>query len=142
MRWKFLKQKENSQNKRGLFVTLYHSLSQSHNCFQSFHKEFSSITKKRTDCTIIVGDFNARSTTWWYGDITITEGTNIKALTFYHGFEQVINERTHILPNSVSYTDLIFANKPNLIVESGVLPSLHGKCHHQIVYSKLNLNVA
>ena len=128
MRWKFLKQKENSQNKRGLFVTLYHSLSQSHNCFQSFHKEFetlfSSITKKRTDCTII------------------TEGTNIKALTFYHGFEQVINERTHILPNSVSYTDLIFANKPNLIVESGVVPSLHGKCHHQIVYWKLNLNVA
>ena len=40
------------QNKRGLFVTLYCSLSQSHDCLQTF-KEFekllSSITKKRTD---------------------------------------------------------------------------------------------
>ena len=53
----------------------------------------------------------------------------------------MINEPTHILPNSASYNDLIFANKPNLIVESGVLPSLHGKCHRQIVYWKLNLSV-
>ena len=38
------------QNKRGLFVTPYRSPSQSHNCFQTFLKEFekllSSITKK------------------------------------------------------------------------------------------------
>ena len=26
-------------------------------------------------------------------------------------------------------------------MESGVFPSLHVKCHHQMVYSKLNLNV-
>ena len=54
--------------------------------------------------------------------------------------EQVINEPTHILSNSASCIDLIFADKPNLIMESGVLPSLHAKCHHQIVYSKLNVN--
>ena len=66
------------QNKRGLFVTLYCFPSQSHDCFQTFLKEFeellSSITKQRTDFTIIVGGFNARSTTWWSGDITTTEG--------------------------------------------------------------------
>ena len=128
------------QNKRCLFVTLYHSPSKSHDCFQTFRKEFekllSSITKKRTDFTIIVGEFNARSTTWWSGDITTTEGINIEALTSYHGSEQVINELTHILLSSASWIDLIFANKLNLIVESGVLPSLHVKCHHQIVYTK------
>ena len=57
----------------------------------------------------------ARSTTWWSGDKTATEGTNTEALTFYHGFEQVINEPIHILPNSASCIDLIFAGKPNLI---------------------------
>ena len=133
------------QNKRGLFVTLYRSPSQSHDCFQIFLREFEkllfSITKKRTDFTTIVADFNARSTTWWSGDITTTEGTNIEALTSCHGFEQVINEPLCILPSSASCTDLIFAEKPNLIVESGVFPSPHEKCHPQILYSKLNLNV-
>ena len=85
--------------------------------------------------------FNVRSTTWWSGDITTTEGTNIEALSSYHGPEQVINEPTHILPNLAFCIDLIFSDKPNLIMESGVLLSLHAKCHHQIVYSKLNLNV-
>ena len=83
----------------------------------------------------------ARSTTWWSGDITTTEVTNIEALSSYHGLEQVINEPTHILQNSSSCIDLIFADKPNLIVESGVFPSHHVKCYHQIIYSKLNLNV-
>ena len=108
---------------------------------KEFEKLLSSITKKRTDFTIIVGDFNARLNTWWSGDITTTEGTNIEAITSYHGFEQVINEPVHILPDSASCIDLIFSDKPNLIMESGVLPSLHIKCHHQIAYSNLNLNV-
>ena len=133
------------QNKRGFLVTMYRSPSQSHDCFQNFLNEFekllSSIAEKKSDFTVIVGDFNARSTTWWSGDITTTEGTNIKALTSHHGFEQIISEPTHILPTSASCIDLIFADKPNLIVESGVFPSLHVKCHHQIVFSKLNLNV-
>ena len=68
-----------------------------------FEKLLASITKKRSDFTVIVGDFNVRSTTWWSDDITTTEGTsNIEALTSYHGFEQVINEPTPILPNSAS----------------------------------------
>ena len=90
---------------------------------------------------MVNGDFNAKSTTWWSGDTNTVEGTNIEALTSYHGFEQVINEPTHILPNSSSCIDLIFADKPNLIVENGVLPSLHVKCHRQLIYSKLNFNV-
>ena len=67
-----------------------------------FEKLLASITKKRSDFTVIVGDFNVRSTTWLSGDISTTEGTNIEALTSYHRFEQVINEPTPILPNSAS----------------------------------------
>ena len=47
----------------------------------------------------------------------------------------------HILPSPASCIDLIFADKPSLIVESDIFPTLHVKCHHQIVCSKLNLNV-
>ena len=104
-------------------------------------KLLASITKKRSDCAVIVGDFNVRSTTWWVGDIITTVCTNTEALTFYHGFEQVINELTHILQYSASCIDLIFTDKPNLVVESDVFPSLYVKCHHQTLFSKLNLNV-
>ena len=45
------------------------------------------------------------------------------------------------LPNSSSCIDLIFTNQPNLVTESGVYPSLLLKCHYQIVFAKLNLNV-
>ena len=106
-----------------------------------FEKLPARITKKRSDFTAIVGDFHARSTTWWSGYITTAEGTNIVALTPYHGFEQVINEPTHILPNSASCIDLIFEDKLNLIVESGVFPSLYVKFHDQMIFSKLNLNI-
>ena len=42
---------------------------------------------------------------------------------------------------SNSYSSKFFTNQPNLVTESGVYPSLHPKCHHQIVFAKLNLNV-
>ena len=124
------------QNKKGYFVTLYRSPSHSYDDFEIFLKEF-----EKRDFVIINGDFNAKSTTCWSGDTNNVEGTNIEALTSYHGFVQVINEPTHILPNSSSCIDLIFADNPRLIAESGEFPSLHVKCHHQIIYSKLNLNV-
>ena len=133
------------QNKREFLVALCLLPSQSQDCFQMFLNEFekllASTTKKRSDFTVKVGDFNVRSITWWSGDITTTEGTNIEALTSYHGFEQVINGPTHILPNSASSIDLIFAGKLNLVVESGVFPSFYVKSHHQIIFSKLNLDV-
>ena len=46
-----------------------------------------------------------------------------------------------ILSQTSSCTDLIFTDQPNLIVDSGVHPSLHSNCHHKIAYCKLNLNI-
>ena len=45
------------------------------------------------------------------------------------------------MPQSSSCIDLIFTDQPKLIVDTGVHPSLHSNCHHQINYYKLNLNV-
>ena len=106
-----------------------------------FEKLLASVTKKGSDFTVTVGDFNVRSTTWWSGDITTTEGTNTEPLTSCHWFEQVINEPTHILSNSAESIDLISVDKPNLIVEGGLFWSLYVKCYHQIIFSKFNLNV-
>ena len=40
----------------------------------------------------------------------------------------------------MSCIDLIFTGQPDLIVDSGVFPSLHLNRHHQITYSKRNLS--
>ena len=53
----------------------------------------------------------------------------------------MINEPTHLLQNSSSCIDLIFTSQPNIVVESGVYPSLHPNCHHQIIFAKFNLKI-
>ena len=40
--------------------------------------------------------------------------------------------------SSKSCIDLIFTDQPNLVIETGVHPSLHEQCHHQIVHRKLS----
>ena len=65
----------------------------------------------------------------------------LESLTISCGLHQLISDPTHVLLNSSSYIDLIFTDQPNLVVDSGVPYSLHPNCHHQITFSRYNLNV-
>ena len=65
----------------------------------------------------------------------------MESLTSLYKMKQLIAEPTHVLENNSSCIDLIFAKQPNLIMDSGVHPSLHSKCHHQVIYAKLNLQI-
>ena len=69
------------------------------------------------------------------------EGTKLESLAIFHGFHQQISQPTHLLPQTSSCIDLIFTDQPNLMVDSGVHPSLYSNCHHQITYCKLNLSI-
>ena len=62
-------------------------------------------------------------------------------LTSQFGLYHIINEPTYVLENSSSCIDLIFTLQPNLVVDSGVHPSLHPNCYHQIVYAKYNVKI-
>ena len=94
----------------------------------------------KSSFTVILGDFNARSRSWWSDDITSYEGSHINFPTTTYGFHQLISDPTTLLPNS-SCIDLIFTDQPNLAADSGVHPTLHGNCYHQIIYSKFNLMI-
>ena len=89
---------------------------------------------------IITGDFNCRSTQWWENDIVNNEGKLFEPMTADNGLHQLISEPTHLKGDSKSCIDLIFTDQPNLIIESGVHPSLHEQCHHEIVYDKLSVS--
>ena len=62
-------------------------------------------------------------------------------MTSQFGLSQIINEASRNLETSSSCIDLIFTTQPNFVIESGVHPSLHPNCHHQIVFAKINLKI-
>ena len=78
----------------------------------------------------------------WWGDTTDYPGVTISNITGFHGLHEIINEPTHFYPGKTpSCIDLIFCSQPNLITESEVLPPLLSHCHHNIIFTKIELNV-
>ena len=111
------------------------------NSYQILSSVLNFVKQSQPSFTIILGGFDARSKSWWADGTTSPEGTDIDSLTTVHGLQQLISEPTHLLPNSLSCIDLIFTDQPNLVVDSGVHPSLHPNCHHQIIFCKFNLMI-
>ena len=135
----------NYNNKKVIISVIYRSPSQSTDEFESFllnfEQLFDDVCQRRPSLSIITGDFNARSVSWWSNDINTTEGLKLSSMSSSVGFTQLINEPTHIQSSSSSCIDLIFTDQPNLSVNCGVHASLHPNCHHQIVYSRFNLDI-
>ena len=63
----------NDQNKKIIISSLYRSPSQNSEEFESFLTNFehllSDINARKPSVSVILGDFNARSTFWWSSDI-------------------------------------------------------------------------
>ena len=133
--WKFL-----INNKKGYVVSLYWSPSQMPDEFDSFISNFEKLSWK-VDFVLMIGDFNVKSCNWSINDTTTPEGAQLDSITSLYGMKQLISEPTHILQQSSSCIDLIFTDQPNIVMDSGVDSSLHPKCHHQIIYLKLNLKI-
>ena len=87
----------------------------------------------------VIGDFNAKSCNWYSHDKTSFDGSTTESITSQFGLHQLINEPTHLLQNSSSCIDLIFTSQPNIVVKSGVHPSLHPNC--QIIFAEFNLKI-
>ena len=129
---------------RSYIGSVFRSPSQSSDEYDRFIKTFEQIIVHRNSfkpqLLLITGDFNARSSSWWSGDIDNTEGTRLKSIISFHRLHQKINEPTNILPSLSSCIDLIFTNQPN-ITHNRVLPSLHQNCHHQLIFAKVNMKI-
>ena len=133
-------------HKKCFVVSLYRSPSQSPVEFDDFIAKFEGIidyitTPGSPNLVFIIGDFNAKLSTWKHDDPDTEEGIEISAITSSYGLTQIITEATHILPNSSSCIDLLFTNQPNMITKSGTYSSLHPNCHHQIIYANINFKV-
>ena len=91
--------------------------------FANFLSEFDELLSQTASSnfsfTTILGDFNAKSLTWWKEDKITTEGTHLDAPTSLHNFHQLISKPTHILSNSSSCIDLTFTNQLNFEINCG-----------------------
>ena len=132
-------------NKKVILSFVYRSPSQSTDEFDLFISNFetflNAINKRKLSLSVVTGDFNSRSSSWWSKDTDTIEGLKLFSLISSNGLSQLINEPTHIQTNSPSCIDLIFTDQENFCVNSGIHSSLHPYCHHQIVYSSFNFNI-
>ena len=114
--------------------------------FHTFVGKFKDLHTKilnlRPYCVIYTGDFNAHSINWWSGGDSNTEGTQFNILFSELGLSQLISEPSnfceHCRPSCI---DLIICDQPNLVIGSGVRPSLDPVCKHQITFCKLSINI-
>ena len=72
--------------------------------------------------------------------MTLNKGLQIylvTRVTTTYDLQQLISDPTHFFPKSSSCIDLIFTYQPNLMVDSGVHPTLQANFHHKITYCKV-----
>ena len=88
------------KNKKVTVSVIYRSPSQNISEFDLFlsifEKILSDINKHEPSLSLITGDFNTRSSSWWSKDINTTEELKLFSLTSSNGFLQLINEPTDI----------------------------------------------
>ena len=117
------------ENCKGYISVAYRSPSLDSAEFETFLSDFHKLLGKTVSTnflfTTILGDFSARSSSWWKYDKTKTESTHLEALTSPNNFHQLTSEPTHLLPYSNSCTDLIFTDQSNLVVNCGTHSSLN-----------------
>ena len=139
---KFLVCEIQNGSKHFFLTVLYRSPSQSIEQFSLFRQPWEEIIININDCSptiaIYIGNFNARNSEWWNGDSNNLHDTELAELAAQYSLTQMIDGSSHILPNSASCIDLIFTTETNFVTDSGVLPSLFPRCHHQLIFAKVS----
>ena len=130
-----------SQNEKCFLSCIYHSPSQNQEEFKNFCTNFDILLTNINDelplCSTVTGDFNARCSRWWKNDITNLQGQELDSA----GYNQIIGKPTHVINTSMSCIDLIFCTNQSVISNHGVDVSIFDKCHHNIIYGKINICV-
>ena len=73
---------------------------------------------------------------------TTPEGREIEDVFTLLNLSQIISQPTNFLPGiKPSCIDLIVTDQPNLVLDSKTRASLDSRCHHQIIYCKVNFKL-
>ena len=115
--------------------------------FNSFVEHFESlylkISSENPYAMFFTGDFNGHSQSWYPEGNSTAEGVELDTLFSDLNLTQLISEATHFFRDDCkpSCIDLIVTDQPNLVLESGVRPSLDKTVKHQITFCKMNFKI-
>ena len=114
--------------KRIFILTVYRSPTQITEQFDGFINNLeitiNRIQAEKPHMIILTVDFNCRSSQWRPQEVENPEGNVLDELIEINNLCQLINELINIRYEGMSCIDLIITDQPNLIIESGVHPSL------------------
>ena len=127
------------------FTCIYRSPNLNHEELENFNSNFhlllSNINDNHPTCSILIGDFNAKSSRCCNSDKSIRASEELDSITKSAGYSQLINQPTHFVNKTSSCINLIFSSDLNITKNCGIEKTIHEKCHHDIIYGTLNLNV-
>ena len=132
-------------NEKCFFTCLYRSPNQNHEELENFSFNLdlllSNINDNHPTCSILTGDFHAKSSIWCNSDKSNRAGIELDNITTSAGYSQLINQLTHFVNKTCCCIDLIFSSDLNITRNCGIQKTVHEKCHHDIIYVTLNFNV-
>ena len=128
--------------KKVIFILAYRKFGQTAQEFNIFQEKIDEMIKKSKNelphCIILTGDLNAHLSEWYGDDDNF--GLTFQRIFNKYGISQLIHEPTYLTNRSKTCIDILATDQPNLVLKSEVHPSLHTNCHHQVIYSKININ--
>ena len=109
-----------SKGKKYFLTCIYRFPSQSHNKFENFCVNFDLLLNNINDefpiRSIVTGDFNARSSSWWIHYITDTPGQEIDSLTSSAEYAQIVDKPTHVVNNYMSCKNITSNHEVNVTI--------------------------
>ena len=115
--------------------------------FEKFLTDFEILQKaieaEKPYAAFFTGDINAHTQAWYAEGDTNAEGVKLDELFSNLNLDQLISEPTHFFRDDCapSCIDIILTDQPNLVLDSGVRPSLDPTVKHQMTYCKLNFKI-
>ena len=129
---------------RCFLTCLYRSPSQNDDKLETFYSDLTflltNINKFQPSCSVLLGNFNAKHSKWCSTGRNNKAGIVLENITSTAGYNQIINKPTHFTNVSSSCIHLIFALKTTYLT-TGIEQSVYDKCHHIIIYGKLNFDI-
>ena len=113
------------------------------NFLVAFENLHTAIKNENPYASFFAGDINAHTQAWYPEGDTNAEGTKVDELFCNLNLNQIIDEPTHFFRDDCtpSCIDIILTDQPNLVLKSGVRPSLDPTVKHQITFCKLNFKI-
>ena len=104
---------------------------------------FAKIKNENPYAMFFTGDFNGHTQAWYPDGDTNAEGIILDNLFTELNLTQLISEPTHFFRDDCkpSCIDLILTDQPNIVLNSGVRPSIDPTVKHEITFCKINFKI-